>query len=102
MGLGIAVGVQALERWPAESLNKCALLHVVDKPALQALAGKNPIGERRALAAMEKAGGIVLRDAARSARVALESGSHGTTLQPSKPSWLMAHWRRPSPEKRVA
>ncbi|HWV44457.1 MAG TPA: hypothetical protein VN039_00275 [Nitrospira sp.] len=47
------------------------LLHVVDKPALQALVGKNPVGERRVLAAMEKAGGILLRDAARSARVAL-------------------------------
>jgi hypothetical protein len=63
--------VQALEALADREPEEVMLLHVVDKPALQALAGKNPAGERRILAAMEKAGGILLRDAARSARVAL-------------------------------
>ncbi len=64
-------GIQALEVLASREREQVTLLHVVDKPALQALAGKNPVGERRVLAAMEKAGGILLRDATRSARMAL-------------------------------
>jgi nucleotide-binding universal stress UspA family protein len=64
-------GVQALEALASREPEQVTLLHVIDKPVLQALAGKNPVQERRALTAMEKAGGIVLRDASRSARVAL-------------------------------
>jgi nucleotide-binding universal stress UspA family protein len=64
-------GVQALEALASREPEHITLLHVVDKPALQALAGKNPVRERRVLAAMEKAGGGLLRDAARSAHVAL-------------------------------
>ncbi|MDF0650521.1 MAG: hypothetical protein CV081_06405 [Nitrospira sp. LK265] len=64
-------GTQALEALASREPEQVTLLHVVDKPAIQALVGKNPVGERRVLAAMEKAGGILLRDAARSARVAL-------------------------------
>ena len=64
-------GVQALEALADREPEEVMLLHVVDKPAIQALAGKNPAGERRILAAMEKAGGILLRDAVRSARVAI-------------------------------
>lgn len=64
-------GIQALETLASREPKQVMLLHVIDKPALQALAGKNPVGERRVLAAMGKAGGILLRDAARSARTAL-------------------------------
>lgn len=64
-------GIQALQALASREPEQVTLLHVVNKPALHALTGKNPISGRRALAAMEKAGGIVLRDAARSARVAL-------------------------------
>lgn len=64
-------GIQALEAFAGREPEQVTLLHVVDKPALQALTGKNALGERRALAAMEKAGGLLLRDAARSAHVAL-------------------------------
>lgn len=64
-------GVQALEAFADREPEQVTLLHVVDKPALQSLTGKNPLSERRTLAAMEKAGVILLRDAARSAHVAL-------------------------------
>lgn len=64
-------GIQALEAFASREPEHVTLLHVVDKPALRSLTGKNALGERRALAAMEKAGGILLRDAARSAHVAL-------------------------------
>jgi nucleotide-binding universal stress UspA family protein len=81
-------GIQALEALASREPEQVALMHVVDKPALQALAGKNPIGERRALAAMEKAGGIVLRDAARSARVAL---GQAATAPRSTIQTILAH-----------
>ncbi len=64
-------GIQALEAFASREPEQVTLLHVVDKPALRSLTGKNALGERRALAAMEKAGGILLRDAARSAHVVL-------------------------------
>ena len=81
-------GVQALEALASREPEHITLLHVVDKPALQALAGKNPVRERRALAAMEKAGGIILRDAARSARVAL---GQAATAPRSTIQTILAH-----------
>jgi nucleotide-binding universal stress UspA family protein len=64
-------GIQALEAFASREPEHVTLLHVVDKPTLRSLTGKNALGERRALAAMEKAGNILLRDAARLAHVAL-------------------------------
>ncbi|NGZ96630.1 MAG: hypothetical protein CV089_10985, partial [Nitrospira sp. WS110] len=64
-------GIQALEAFASREPEHVTLLHVVDKPTLRSLTGKNALGERRALAAMEKAGNILLRDAARSAHIAL-------------------------------
>lgn len=70
-------GVQALEALAGREPEHVTLLHVVDKPALQAVKGKNPVAGKRALAAMEKAGGILLREAERSARVALGQAATG-------------------------
>ncbi|UVT16157.1 MAG: universal stress protein [Nitrospira sp.] len=64
-------GIQALEAFVSCTPEQVTLLHVVDKPALHALTGRNALGERRALAAMEKAGGMLLRQAEQSARLAL-------------------------------
>lgn len=80
--------IQVLEALAAREPEQVTLLHVVDKPALQALAGKNPVGGRRVLAAMEKAGGILLRDAARSARVAL---GQAATAPRTKIRTVLAH-----------
>ena len=70
-------GVQSLEALAGREPEQVTLLHVIDKPALQSLAGKNPVAGRRVLAAMEKAGRLLLRDAARSARVALGQAATG-------------------------
>lgn len=83
-------GIQALEALASREPEQVVLLHVIDKPAIQALTGKNPIGERRALAAMEQAGGIVLRDAVRSAHVAL---GQATTAPRSTIQTILAHGR---------
>ena len=64
-------GVHALEALAGREPEDVTLLHVVDPSALRAGRGRNPVAEKRALAAMEKAGGILLREAERSARVAL-------------------------------
>lgn len=76
-------GVQALEALAGREPEKVTLLHVVDPSALQAGRGRNPTAEKRGLAAMEKAGGILLRDAERAARVALGQAATGprTTFQ---------------------
>jgi nucleotide-binding universal stress UspA family protein len=74
-------GIQALEAFASREPEHVTLLHVVDKPALQSLTGKNVLNERRALAAMEKAGGILLRDAARSAQVALSQAATAPRTQ---------------------
>ena len=81
-------GVQALEALASREPEHVVLLHVVDKLVLQAAQNKNPVAAKRALAAMEKAGTIVLRDAARAARVALGQAATGsrTTIQT-----LLAH-----------
>lgn len=81
-------GVQALEALASREPEQVALLHVIDKQALQALAGKNPVRERRVLAAMEKAGGSLLRDAARSAHVAL---GQAATAPHSTIQTILAH-----------
>ncbi|NOU10726.1 MAG: universal stress protein [Nitrospira sp.] len=81
-------GVQALEALASREPEQVVLLHVIDKRALQALAGKNPIRERRVLAAMEKAGGSLLRDAARSAHVAL---GQAATAPHSTIQTILAH-----------
>lgn len=81
-------GVQALEAFADREPEQVTLLHVVDKPALQSLTGKNPLSERRTLAAMEKAGVILLRDAARSAHVAL---GQAATAPRTKFQTVLAH-----------
>jgi nucleotide-binding universal stress UspA family protein len=70
-------GVQALEALADREPEYVTLLHVVDPSALQTTKGRNPVTEKRALAAMEKAGGILLREAERSARVALGQAATG-------------------------
>jgi nucleotide-binding universal stress UspA family protein len=70
-------GVQALEALASREPEHVTLLHVINMPALRTAKGKNPVAERRALAAMEKAGGILLRDAARLAKVALGQAATG-------------------------
>ncbi|HSA62498.1 MAG TPA: universal stress protein [Nitrospiraceae bacterium] len=75
--------VQTLEALAGREPKHLVLLHVVNKPALQSAKGKNPVAQKRALSAMEKAGGLLLRDAARSAQVALGQAATGprTKLQ---------------------
>ena len=75
-------GVQALEALADREPEDVTLLHVVDPSALRAGKERNPVAKTRALAAMEKAGGILLREAERSARVALGQAATGpsTTL----------------------
>lgn len=70
-------GVQALEALAGREPEVVTLLHVVDPSVLRAGKGGNPVAEKRALAAMEKAGGILLREAERSARVALGQAATG-------------------------
>ena len=70
-------GVQALETLAGREPEEVMLLHVVDPSTFQAGRGRNPVAEKRALAAMEKAGGILLREAERSARVALSQAVTG-------------------------
>lgn len=81
-------GVQALEALAERKPEEVMLLHVIDKPTLQALAGKNRLGQRRMLAAMEKAGAVLLRDAARSARAAL---GQAVTSPRTKLRTILAH-----------
>jgi nucleotide-binding universal stress UspA family protein len=64
-------GVQTLEAFAGREPDHVTLVHVVNPAALLTAKGKNPVAEKRALAAMKKAGTILLRDATRSARVAL-------------------------------
>jgi nucleotide-binding universal stress UspA family protein len=75
-------GVQALEAFADREPEDVSLLHVVDPSALRGGRDRNPISETRALAAMDRAGGILLREAERSARIALGQAATGprTTL----------------------
>lgn len=70
-------GVQALEALASHEPQSVTLVHAIDTSFLRSAKGKNPVAERRALAAMEKAGGLLLREAERSARVALGQAATG-------------------------
>jgi nucleotide-binding universal stress UspA family protein len=70
-------GVHALEALASREPEQVVLLHVVDVPAIRSAKGAHPVAERRARAAMEKAGGLLLRDAARAARLALGQAATG-------------------------
>lgn len=70
-------GVQALEALASREPEHVVLLHVVDVLAIRTAKGAHPVAERRALAAMEKAGGMLLRDAVRAARLALGQAATG-------------------------
>jgi nucleotide-binding universal stress UspA family protein len=77
-------GVQALEALADREPEDVTLLHVVDPSALRVRRDRNPVTEKRALAAMDRAGGILLREAERSARVALGQAATG-------PSTMLDH-----------
>ena len=64
-------GVQALETLAGREPADVTILHVVDPSTFRTSRGKNPVAEKRALGAMEKAGSILLREAERSAQTAL-------------------------------
>jgi nucleotide-binding universal stress UspA family protein len=81
-------GVQALQALAGREPEHVTLLHVVDPSALRTAGGRNPVAEKRALAAMEKAGGILLREAERSARVALGQAATGPR---TKFNTILAH-----------
>jgi len=81
-------GVQALEALAGREPEHVILLHIIDQPALQAATNKNPVATKRALAAMEKAGTIMLRDAARTARLAL---GQAATRPRTKFQSILAH-----------
>lgn len=71
-------GVRALEAFAEQELEQVTLLHVVDPSLLKAGSGRNPVAAKRALTAMEKAGAHLLRDAERTARVALSQAATGS------------------------
>jgi nucleotide-binding universal stress UspA family protein len=75
-------GVQALEALADREPEDVTLLHVVDPSALRAGRDRNPVAKTRGLAAMDKAGGVLLREAEQLARVALGQAATGpsTTL----------------------
>jgi nucleotide-binding universal stress UspA family protein len=64
-------GVQALAALAAREPETVTLLHVVDPSILPADRGRNPLAVKRAMAAMEKAGALLLRKTEQWARVAL-------------------------------
>ncbi|HEU4686355.1 MAG TPA: universal stress protein [Nitrospira sp.] len=63
-------GIGMLEALAPREPERVTALHVVDVGP-SAAKGRNPVADKRALAAMEKAGTVLLRDAVRSARAAL-------------------------------
>lgn len=70
-------GVQTLEALAEREPEHVTLVHVIDKTACLTAKGKAGSLDKRALAAMQKAGQLILRDAERSAKVAL--GQAGTS-----------------------
>lgn len=74
-------GVQALQALAGREPEYVVLLHVVDPSSLQANKRKNPVAANRALAALDKAGKFLLREAERSARVALSQAGTGPRTQ---------------------
>ncbi|WP_413933210.1 universal stress protein [Nitrospira sp. BLG_1] len=81
-------GVQALEAFAGHEPDQVVLLHIIDQPSLQAAVNKNPVARKRALAAMEKAGTTLLRDAVRAARLALDQAA---TRPRTKLQTILAH-----------
>ncbi|MGQ0665599.1 MAG: universal stress protein, partial [Nitrospiraceae bacterium] len=81
-------GVQALEALASREPEHVALLHVLDVTAIRTARGTHSVAERRGLAAMEKAGSVLLRDAARGARVALGQAATGPR---TKVQTVLAH-----------
>jgi len=81
-------GIQALEAFAGQEPDQVLLLHIIDQPSLQAAVNKNPVARKRALAAMEKAGTTLLRDAARAARLAL---GQAATRPRTKLQTILAH-----------
>jgi len=74
-------GIQALETLAWREPEHVVLLHVIDRPALLAGKGKSTTGGKHALAAMEKAGALLLREAERSANVALGQAATGRSTK---------------------
>ena len=64
-------GVQTLEALAERRPEHVTLLHVIDKSSLRTAKSKMGAMDKRALTAMEKAGQVMLREAERSAKVAL-------------------------------
>lgn len=81
-------GIQALEAFAGQAPDQVVLLHIIDQPSLQAAVNKNSVARKRALAAMEKAGTTLLRDAARAARLAL---GQAATRPRTKFQTILAH-----------
>ena len=74
-------GVRALQTLAGREPEHVVLLHVVDPSSLQANKRKNPVAANRALAALDKAGKFLLREAERSARIALSQAGTGPRTQ---------------------
>ncbi len=74
-------GVRALPALADREPEHVALVHVVDPSSLQANKRKNPVAANRALAALDKAGKLLLREAERSARIALSQAGTGPRTQ---------------------
>ena len=70
-------GVQTLQALAEREPEHVTLVHVIDKAASRTAKGKAASLDKRAVAAMQKAGQLILRDAERSAKVAL--GQAGTS-----------------------
>jgi len=74
-------GVQALETLAWREPEHVVILHVINRTALLAGKGKNAASGKRALAAMEKAGALLLREAERSANVLLGQAATGRSTK---------------------
>ena len=73
-------GVQALQALADREPEGVTLLHVVDPSTLRAGKDRNPVAETSVRAAMDKAGRTLLREAERSARVALGQAATGPSI----------------------
>ena len=76
-------GVQTLQALAGQEPEEVTLLHVIDKMSLLTNKSQTRSVDQQALKAMEKAGQLILRDAERSAKVALAQAATGprTTLR---------------------
>ena len=70
-------GVETLKALAGREPEHVMLLHVIDRTSLKAHKRKTVVVDKRALKAMEKAGQLILRDAERSAKVALGQSTTG-------------------------